>query len=111
MQTTLPPPPTHSSPSTKRRTKGPAVVRWIEANCVHTNGEWIGQPFRLLDWEKRFLYQLFEVDEDGTRRYRWALLGLSEEKASLEDVFVRLTTHDRAADAAESAAAVEEVLQ
>lgn len=41
----------------------------------------------------------------------WVLLGLAEEKASLEDVFVRLTTHDRAADAAESAAAVEEVLQ
>jgi ABC-2 type transport system ATP-binding protein len=41
----------------------------------------------------------------------WVLLGLAEEKASLEDVFVRLTTHDRAAEAAESAPAVEEVVQ
>jgi len=41
----------------------------------------------------------------------WVLLGLAEEKASLEDVFVRLTTHDRAAEAAESAPVVEEVVQ
>jgi ABC-2 type transport system ATP-binding protein len=41
----------------------------------------------------------------------WVLLGLGEEKASLEDVFVRLTTHDRAAEAAESAAANAEVVQ
>jgi len=39
----------------------------------------------------------------------WVLLGLAEEKASLEDVFVRLTTHDRAAEAAEEAAAAEAV--
>jgi ABC-2 type transport system ATP-binding protein len=42
----------------------------------------------------------------------WVLLGLGEEKASLEDVFVRLTTHDRAADLVEEAApAPEEVVQ
>ncbi len=42
----------------------------------------------------------------------WVLLGLGEEKASLEDVFVRLTTHDRAADVVEEPAhPVEEVVQ
>ena len=40
----------------------------------------------------------------------WVLLGLAEEKASLEDVFVRLTTHDRAAEDADASAASPEVV-
>lgn len=76
--------PTPSSPSTKRRTKGPAVVKWIEQHTVHTNGAWIGQPFRLLAWQKRLLYQLFEVDDAGLRRYRWCLLGVPKKNGKTE---------------------------
>lgn len=82
--TTATSPTTPSSPSTKRRTKGPAVVKWVEQHTTHTNGEWIGQPFRLLPWQKRLIYQLFEVDENALRRYRWCLLGVPKKNGKTE---------------------------
>lgn len=78
---TLPTPP-EAAP--KKRTKGPAVVRWIESNCIFTNGEWIGRPFKLLAWQKRLIYQLFEVDDSGLRRYRWCLLGIPKKNGKTE---------------------------
>lgn len=75
---------TPSSPSTKKRSKGPAVVRWIQENCRHTNGQWIGQTFQLLLWQKRLIYELFEVGEDGLRRYRWCLLGVPKKNGKSE---------------------------
>jgi hypothetical protein len=47
--------------------KGFDVIRWIEAHCVFTQGEWAGEPFRLLDWQKRLLVELFEQRDDGVR--------------------------------------------
>ncbi len=44
----------------RRRTRGYKVAAWIEANCVFTQGGWIGKPFRLLPWQKRLLLELFE---------------------------------------------------
>ena len=35
-----------------------------------TNGQWIGQPFRLQAWQRRLIYELFEVGADDMRRYR-----------------------------------------
>jgi phage terminase large subunit-like protein len=67
-----------------RQTRGFHVARWIEANCVHTNGEWIGRPFRLLPWQKRLLLELFEVGDDGLRRYRWALAGVPKKNGKTE---------------------------
>lgn len=53
------------------------VIDWIERHCVLTNGEWTGQPFRLLPWQKRTIQRLFEVDPaTGLRRYRRALIGI-----------------------------------
>lgn len=75
---------TPSSPSTKKRSKGPAVVRWVQQNCVFTNGMWIGQPFRFLTWQKRLIYQLFEIGDDGLRRYRWCLLGVPKKNGKTE---------------------------
>jgi hypothetical protein len=59
--------------SVRRRTRGYKVAAWIEANCVFTQGEWVGKPFRLLPWQKRLLLELFELGPSGRRRYRWAL--------------------------------------
>jgi hypothetical protein len=42
--------------SVRRRTRGYKVAAWIEANCVFTQGEWVGKPFRLLPWQKRLLW-------------------------------------------------------
>ena len=51
---------------------------------MFTNGEWIGQPFRLLPWQKRLVLGLFEVGDDGLRRYRWALVGVPKKNGKTE---------------------------
>ena len=60
------------------------MIRWIEAHCVFTQGEWAGKPFRLLDWQKRLLVELFELQADGVRRYRWALWGVPKKQGKTE---------------------------
>jgi phage terminase large subunit-like protein len=58
-------------------TTGQRVIDFIEMNCVYSDGEWIGQPAQLLPWQKRYLYELFEVEPaTGLRRFRRALLGI-----------------------------------
>ena len=58
------------------RTEGLKVIRFIERNCVFTNGKWIGQPFVLLDWEKQLIIDGFELvpcsrhPGEWHRRYR-----------------------------------------
>lgn len=62
---------------TTPQSRGERVIRFIEQHCVHPDGPWIGQPVRLLDWQKQFLRELFRVDEaTGLRKYRWCLLGV-----------------------------------
>jgi len=68
----------------KKRTKGKEVIRWIETHCVHTQGRWLGRPFRLLPWQKRILLQLFEIEDDGFRRYQWALIGVPKKNGKTE---------------------------
>jgi phage terminase large subunit-like protein len=86
MTATLERPTTQAPPPGTRRaildgrefhTTGQRVIDFIEQNCVYSDGEWIAQPAELLPWQKRYLYELFEVDPDtGLRRYRRALLGI-----------------------------------
>lgn len=76
--------PIQSSVSGAKRSQGHRVIRWIEQNCVHTNGEWIGRPFRFLPWQKQIVMELFEVGDDGLRRYRWALLGVGKKNGKTE---------------------------
>lgn len=68
----------------KRRTRGFYVIRWIETHCVHTKGRWIGQRFKLLPWQKRLILELFELQDDGLRRYRWALVGVPKKQGKTE---------------------------
>lgn len=67
-----------------RRTRGARVIRFIEQHCVFTNGEWAGKPFRALPWQRRLLYELFEIEPDGLRRYRWCLLGVPKKNGKTE---------------------------
>jgi phage terminase large subunit-like protein len=60
----------------RRLTLGADVADWIEAHCVYPTGEKIGQPFRLLPWQRAWLADLYRCDEDGGLQYRWALLGI-----------------------------------
>lgn len=68
----------------RRRTKGFEVARWIETHCRFTNGRWIGQPFRLLPWQKAVIRDLFEVDDAGRRRYRWAYISTAKKSGKTE---------------------------
>jgi phage terminase large subunit-like protein len=70
--------------ASKKKTTGFEVIRWIEAHCVFTQGEWIGKPFRLLPWQKRILLELFEQTDAGVRRYRWALVGVPKKQGKTE---------------------------
>jgi phage terminase large subunit-like protein len=64
-----------SKPTTSP-SRGDRVIRFIEQHCVHPDGPWVGQPVRLLDWQKAFLRVLFAVDPHlALRRHRWCLLG------------------------------------
>ena len=64
--------------------KGFDVIRWVEANCVFTQGEWAGKPFCMLDWQKRLVVELFEIGDEGRRRYRWALWGVPKKQGKTE---------------------------
>ena len=66
-----------------RKSRGFEVIKWIETHCVHTAAEWFGQPFRLMDWQKKLLVELFEVDGDR-RRYRWAYISVGKKNGKTE---------------------------
>lgn len=59
-----------------RRTFGPEVIKWIEDHCVLPTGDNIGEPFRLLDWQKEWINELYRATRDNKLQYRWALLGV-----------------------------------
>lgn len=66
-------------------TRGDEVIAWIERHCVLTDSVWIGQPFRVMAWQKRLLYEMFEVDPaTGRRRYRTVLAGVGRKNAKSE---------------------------
>src|SRR5688572_26089947 len=65
-------------------TLGPAVCRWIEKYLVHSEGDSYGQPFRLIDFHRKFIWEAFELRQDGSRKYRRALLGLPKGNAKTE---------------------------
>lgn len=74
MTATAPP----RAPASQRRTHtlGRAVCEWIETHCVYPRGSMIRQPFRLLQWQRDWIYELYRCDEAGNLQYHWALLGV-----------------------------------
>jgi phage terminase large subunit-like protein len=44
------------------------VVRWVERTLVHGEGDWLGDPFLLEDWQRAILYRLYEYDPATVRR-------------------------------------------
>ncbi len=57
-------------------TTGDRVVKFIENFVVHGEGDFYGQPFKLDNWQKAMIYELYELNDQGTRKYREALIGL-----------------------------------
>ena len=61
---------------TTDHTYGPLAAAWIEANCVHGEGDRFGQPFKLTADQRRFLDRLLRYDPKTKRLIvRRALLG------------------------------------
>lgn len=61
------------------------VIDFIEGLCILSNGQWTGDPFVLLPWQKRLIYELFEINpETGLRRYRRALIGVGRKNGKTE---------------------------
>jgi len=59
-----------------RPTLGPGICRWIELNLVHSDGDYLGQPFRLRPWQRGIIYAMYELDAQGNRQYDQVVLGL-----------------------------------
>lgn len=57
-------------------TLGPVVCRWIEQHLVHSHGDAYGRPFRLLPFQRAFIYRAYELLPDGRRKYRRVIWGL-----------------------------------
>jgi len=53
----------------EKKTLGHRVIKFIETYCVHSTGDYLGQPFILRDWQKEILLEMFALREDGTFKY------------------------------------------
>ena len=49
-----------------------------------TANEWIGQPVKLLPWEKLVLLGLLEVDEDNRRTCQWAYISVAKKQGKTQ---------------------------
>jgi phage terminase large subunit-like protein len=68
-------PPLVGDPKTDPRyAEGRRVVRWIQAHCRYGLGDKFGQPVRLEPFQVSLILRLYELTEDGRRRYRRAYI-------------------------------------
>lgn len=67
-----------------RRTLGPLVVEWIEANLCHGPGDVQGQPIELDDEQVAFLCRAYELDDQGRRLVRRAVFSRPKGRAKSE---------------------------
>jgi phage terminase large subunit-like protein len=64
--------------------KADRAVLFIESLC-HTKGEWAGKPFKLLDWQKTIIRDLFGVIKpDGTRQFNTAYIEIAKKQGKSE---------------------------
>jgi phage terminase large subunit-like protein len=66
------------------RTLGLALVDWIETYCVHGPGDVEGEPVVLDDEFAAFIARCYEVDEQGKRRVRRAVISRPKGRAKSE---------------------------
>ena len=66
------------------RTLGLQLIDWIEQYCVHGPGDIEGQPVTLDDEFAAFIARAYEVDADGKRRVRRAVISRPKGRAKSE---------------------------
>lgn len=67
-------------------TLGRQLCRWMESKLVHAEGDYYGKPFRLRPYEKRVIYEAYELNPDGSRHYDRVLWGLPKGNGKTEVV-------------------------
>ena len=60
--------------------QGPEVITFIE-EFLTLGGSFYGEPFNLFPFQKDIVNQIYELDEEGRRKHRTFLLGLSRKQA------------------------------
>lgn len=69
------------------------VVDFFSRFLTHTKGEWAGQPFVLMDWQKRIVRDVFGWKRpDGTRRYRWVYIEVPRKNGKALDINTMVPT-------------------
>ena len=66
------------------KTLGHRVIKFIETYCVHSTGDYLGQPFVLRDWQKEIINELFELREDGSYKHHTAYISLPKANGKTE---------------------------
>lgn len=62
----------------RNRTLGPTWVRWVHENCVMGEGDAYGTPARLTPEQQALFWKLAELEDDGARRFEFALITLAK---------------------------------
>ena len=64
--------------------KADRAVKFIE-NLRHTKGKWAGQLFKLFDWQKQIIRDIFGiVDDYGNRQFRTAFIEIGKKNGKSE---------------------------
>ena len=66
------------------KTLGNRVIKFIEKYCVHSSGDYLGDPFVLRDWQKEIIRELFEIKEDGSYKHHTAYISLPKGNGKTE---------------------------
>ena len=56
-------------------TQGDSVIRFVQ-EFLSLGGSFYGQPFKLLDFQKELVLDIYALDDEGRRKHRTYLLGL-----------------------------------
>jgi len=74
------------------------AITFVESVCRFTEGQWAGQPFRLLPWQRAIVGNLYGwLRPNGTRRYRQAHI-LIPRKAGKTELAAALALYHLLAD-------------
>ena len=66
------------------KTLGNRVIKFIEKYCVHSSGDYLGEPIVLRDWQKEIIRELFELREDGSFKYHTAYISTPKSNGKTE---------------------------
>jgi hypothetical protein len=59
-------------PDDDEHSLGAAIIDWIETECRCPEGALIGEPIRLLEWQRDFILKVYNNPRATTRRSRAA---------------------------------------